>query len=116
MFTPGVSVGTTNIDARRRGGPSGLVTAMTMRKSATDPFDVNHLCPLITYSSPTRSARVESSVGSAPAPGSVIEKALRSRPSSSGCIHVRFCSSFAPRASSSAFPESGALLPKIDGA
>jgi hypothetical protein len=72
--------------------------------------------PLITYSSPTRSARVVSSVGSAPTPGSVIENALRSFPSSTGCIHLRFCSSFAPTASSSAWPESGALLPKTAGA
>ena len=114
--TPGVVTGTTNIDARRRGAASGSVTAMRMRKSATEPFDVNHLCPLITYSSPSRSARVVSRVGSAPAFGSVMENALRRRPSSSGSIHCFFCASFAPSASSSAFPESGALLPNTDGA
>ncbi len=54
-----------------------------------------------------------SSVGSAPAPGSVIEKLLRSSPRSSGCIHRSFCSGEPPMASSSALPESGALLPKI---
>ena len=57
-----------------------------------------------------------SSVGSAPAPGSVIEKQERSSPARSGSIQRFFCSSFAPTASSSALPESGALLPKMAGA
>ena len=38
-----VSTGTMNIDARRCGFSSGSVTAITTRKSAIDPFDVNHL-------------------------------------------------------------------------
>ena len=46
--TPGVFAGTTNMVARFLAGASGSVTAMTMRKSATEPFEVNHLCPLIT--------------------------------------------------------------------
>ena len=33
---------------------SGFVTHMTMRKSATDAFEVNHLWPLMTHSSPSR--------------------------------------------------------------
>ena len=43
MSTPGVSVGTTIIDEPSYGGTSGSVTAMTIRKSATDAFDENHL-------------------------------------------------------------------------
>ncbi len=89
---------------------------MTIRKSEPVAFDENHLCPLMTYSSPSRTAVVVSIVGSAPAPGSVIEKQLRSSPRSSGCIQRSFCSGLPPSASSSALPESGAWLPKIGGA
>ncbi len=46
-----------------------MVTHITMRKSATDPLEVNHLCPLITHSSPSRTAVVAIRVGSAPGPG-----------------------------------------------
>ena len=53
------------------------VLHMTIRKSLIDAFDENHLWPLMTHSSPSRIALVVSSVGSAPAPGSVIEKQLR---------------------------------------
>ena len=59
-------------------------------------------------------------VGSAPAPGSVMEKALRSVPSSRGSSHFvrgrRARTASIPIASSSALPESGALLPKTIGA
>ena len=48
MFTPGASTGTMNIEARRCGGASGSVTAMTIRKSAIEPLEVNHLWPLST--------------------------------------------------------------------
>ena len=87
-----------------------------MRMSLIDAFDENHLWPLITHSSPSRTAWVLSSVGSAPAPGSVIEKQLRMVPSSSGCIQRSRCSGVPPTASSSALPLSGALLPKMLGA
>jgi len=61
-------------------------------ESATDPLLVYHLCPLITYSSPSSTARVESNVGSEPAVlGSVMENALRSSPSSSGWSHWVRC-------------------------
>jgi hypothetical protein len=93
-----------------------LVRHITIRKSEMLAFDENHLWPLMTHSSPSRSARVVSSVGSAPAPGSVIEKQERSSPARSGSIHLRFCSSVPPTAISSALPESGAWLPKIPGA
>ena len=82
MSTPGVSAGTMIIDDPWYGWTSGLVTAITIRKSATDPLDVNHLCPLMTHSSPSRTADVVNSVGSDPAVfGSVMEKADRRSPS-----------------------------------
>ena len=106
-----------NIDDPLKGCDSGSVTAMVIRKSARDPFEVNHLWPLITHSSPSRRARVRISLGSEPATsGSVIENALRISPASSGSIHFFFCSVVPPTAISSALPESGALLPKIEGA
>ena len=81
------------IDDPWYGWTSGLVTAITMRKSATDPLDVNHLCPLMTHSSPSRTADVVNSVGSDPAvSGSVMEKAdCAASPSSSGCSHCARC-------------------------
>ena len=90
-LTPGVSPGTRIIDARRYGLSSGSVTTMTMKKSAIMPFDVNHLWPLITHSSPRSSAVLQRSVGSEPAVfGSVIENADRIFPSSNGCSHCFF--------------------------
>ena len=45
-----------------RPGPSSsldsLARHMTMKKSAASPLEVNHLCPLITHSSPSRMAVV----------------------------------------------------------
>ena len=46
---------------------------MTMRKDAVLAFDEKNFHPLMTHSSPSRSARVVNIVGSAPAWGSVIE-------------------------------------------
>ena len=74
-----------NIDARWCGRASGSVTAMTIRKSAIEALLENHLWPSMTYSSPSRTARVRSSVGSEPAFGSVIENADFRSPPSSGC-------------------------------
>jgi hypothetical protein len=74
-----------NIEARWWRGAAGSVTAMTMRKSATEPFEENHLWPSMTQASPSSVAVVSSSVGSEPAVcGSVMEKAERSSPASSG--------------------------------
>ena len=67
---------------------------IAIRKSASFPFEVNHLCPLITHSSPSRTAVVRSERGSEPAEsGSVIEKPDCIRPSVSGTSHFCFCSS-----------------------
>src|SRR5229473_2800312 len=86
---------------------------MTIRKSAIDALDENHLWPLITHSSPSRTARVCSSVGSEPAvSGSVIEKADFRSPASSGWSQRSFCSGVPARARISELPESGAWLPK----
>ncbi len=84
MFTPGVSVGTKNIDMPLYGLTSGLVTAMTMRNDAVFAFDEKYFQPLITHSLPSLTARVLNCVGSAPACGSVIEYDENSSPSSSG--------------------------------
>ena len=66
MSTPGVSTGTMNIEARCEGRASGSVTAITIRKSAIEPLEVNHLRPSITQPSPSARARVRSWVGSEP--------------------------------------------------
>src|SRR5262247_1783504 len=84
IFTPGVSLGTRNIDMPRYGLTSGFVTAMTIRNDAVFAFDEKYFQPESTHSSPSRAARVLNSVGSAPACGSVIEYDENSSPSSSG--------------------------------
>ena len=68
MFTPGVRVGTMIIEYRRYGSTSGFVRHITMRKSEMLALDENHLWPLMTHSSPSRSARVgeERGVGARP--------------------------------------------------
>src|SRR5437764_1408410 len=58
FFNPGASAGTMIIDARSYGSASGSVTTIAMRKSAIMPFDVNHLWPLMTHSSPSNTAVV----------------------------------------------------------
>src|SRR5215207_7645676 len=90
---------------------------MTMRKSATEPLVENHLWPSITHSSPSRTARVRSSVGSDPATsGSVIENADRRSPASSGASQRSFCSSVPAMARTSLLPESVGWLPNALGA
>src|SRR3954471_20745959 len=85
MFTPGVSVGTRNIDIPWYALTSGLVTTMTMRNDAVLAFDEKYFQPLMTHSSPSLTAAVLKSVGSAPACGSVIEYDEKHSPFSSGC-------------------------------
>ena len=90
---------------------------MTMRKSAIEALEENHLWPLMTQPSPSRTARVRSWVGSEPAvSGSVIEKADFRSPASSGCSQRSFCSSVPASARISELPESGAWLPNALGA
>src|SRR5688572_11925822 len=92
MFTPGVSVGTRNIDMPWYALTSGSVTAMTMRKDEVLALEEKYFQPVITHSSPSLTARVVNIVGSAPAWGSVIEYVENISPSSSGCRYRAFCS------------------------
>jgi hypothetical protein len=71
--TPGVSVGSRNIDMPAYGLTSGLVTTITMRNAAVLALEEKYFQPSITQSSPSRTARVVNCVGSAPPCGSVIE-------------------------------------------
>jgi hypothetical protein len=73
MLTPGVAVGTRNMDIPWYALTSGSVTTITIRNSAVLALDEKNFEPLITHSSPSRTARVVNMVGSAPACGSVIE-------------------------------------------
>ena len=66
-------------------GTSGSVRAMRMANCARRAFEMNHLWPLMTHSSPSFSAWVRMSVGSEPATsGSVIAKHDMTVPSHSG--------------------------------
>ena len=81
------------------------------------PLEVNHLCPLITHSSPSSTAVVDISTGSEPAwSGSVMENPDRSRPARRGWSHRSFCAGLPKLASTSELPESGAWLPNTVGA
>ena len=64
---------------------------MTMKKSAKRAFDENHFSPLMTHSSPSRTALVVKISGSAPPCGSVIEKHDTISPFSSGLSQRSFC-------------------------
>ena len=110
---PGESAGTMIWVARRCGSASGSVTAMRIAKAAPSAPLENHLCPSITHSSPSRTARVRSVVGSEPGTsGSVIEKNERTSPATSGSSQRRFCSSVPNRCRISPLPASGAWQPK----
>ena len=99
--------------ARRWGGASGSVTAMTIPNAAPWAPEENHFVPSITHSSPSRTARVRSSVGSEPATsGSVIEKKDRTSPATSGRRNRSCCSSVPNSHRISPFPASGAWQPK----
>ena len=71
------------------------VTAKTMQKSAMSPPVMNVFSPLITQSSPSRTAVVRRLRASDPAPGSVIAKQLIFSPSIVGLRYAAFCSSLA---------------------
>ena len=93
---------------------SGFVMAMTMVKSAPSAAVVNHLCPLITYSSPSKTAMVDIWMGLLPAcSGSVIEKQERISPRCNGFKKVSFKNGEANWCINSMFPISGALQLKI---
>ena len=86
---------------------------MTIPKAAPSAPDENHLWPSITHSSPSRTARVRSVVGSEPGTsGSVIEKNERTSPATSGRSQRSFCSSVPNCQRISPLPASGAWQPK----
>ena len=73
MSTPGVSVGTRNMDIPWYTSVSGSVMAITMRKLAVRALEEKNFHPSMTHSSPSRTARVSKRAGSEPPCGSVIE-------------------------------------------
>ena len=88
-----------------------------MAKAAPSAALVYHLWPLITHSSPSRTARVRRLTGSAPdTSGSVMEKQERISPATSGLSQRSFCSGVPNRCKISALPVSGAWQPKMRGA
>mmetsp|Transcript_89875 Transcript_89875/g.257465 ORF Transcript_89875/g.257465 Transcript_89875/m.257465 type:complete len:280 (-) Transcript_89875:16-855(-) len=111
MFTPGASRGTRIIDCCWCRGPEKLVlpsSTKTLHSGRMAP-EIHHLWPLTTYSSPSRSMRVEMFVASLLAtPGSVMAKAERISPLSRGSSHCFFCSGVPNRSITSMLPVSGA--------
>ncbi len=83
ISTPGVVRGTTNMP----------FVHITKRMSATRPALVNHFSPLMTHSSPSRTAWVLNRFGSEPPWGSVIEYADHISWLSIGSSQRFFCSS-----------------------
>ena len=83
ISTPGVVRGTTNMP----------LVVITKSRSATRPALVNHFSPLITHSSPSRTAVVRKRFGSDPPCGSVIEYADHISWLSIGSSQRSFCSS-----------------------
>ena len=97
------------MEARKWGGASGSVTAITTANAAPSAPEVNHLCPSITHCPRSRTARVSIQVGLEPGrSGSVIEKQLRISPARSGRSQRSFCASVPASSRSSMFPMSGA--------
>eukprot|EP01139_Manchomonas_bermudensis_P008366 Amastigsp_a187915_2.p3 type:complete len:150 gc:universal Amastigsp_a187915_2:371-820(+) len=95
-LTPGALMGTRIIDCCRWSSPVVAVLPITMSTAhlGSPAPEVHHLRPLITYSSPSRSMRVQMFDASDDATaGSVIANPERMRPSSSGSSHCRFWSS-----------------------
>jgi hypothetical protein len=68
------------------------VTANTMQKSATSPKVMKVFSPLMTHSSPSRTADVRMLRASEPAPGSVIAKQLILSPLMVGSRYRSRCS------------------------
>ncbi len=96
----------------RRPGSGGLVRAKTRMKSASSAKVHHILEPVMTHSSPSRSARVETAAASEPASGSERAKAPRYSPRAMGGRYWRFCSSRAWR-NPSPFPRAMMLATLI---
>src|SRR5581483_109374 len=73
--------------------PLASVFAKTTVQAAYPAFVMNVFEPLMTYSSPSRTAVVFIDATSEPAPGSESPNEQRIGSSTSGVSHVRFCSS-----------------------
>jgi hypothetical protein len=119
MVTPGVEVGTMicTMGPDPSADPGSLARHMTMKKSAASPLEVNHLWPLITHSSPSRTALVRMERGPEPAfSGSVMENPDCMVPSTKGMSHCSFCASVPYLARMVWLPELGATTPKSEAA
>ena len=116
---PGVSRSTRIIDCWLWRSAVVSVLPITMRILAFGfmaPL-IHHLRPLRTYSSPSRSIRVEMLVASEEATaGSVMAKAERISAFSSGSSHCFFCTSVPNMCSTSMLPVSGAAQLSAAGA
>ena len=71
----------------------GSVLTTTPTRPACRPFEMNVFEPLMTYSSPSRTARVRIACRSEPALGSVIAIAPTSSPVAMRDNQSRFCAS-----------------------
>ncbi len=103
---------------RCRSAPGSVlpITTSSSQCGLSAPLD-HHLRPVTTYSSPSRSIRVEMFPASEDATsGSVMQKAERTVPSSSGSSHSLRCASVPNISSTSMFPVSGAEQFSASGA
>src|SRR5438105_3810944 len=111
-----------NMLARRCAGASGSVIANTMANAAPLALVMNHLWPLITQLSPSRTAVLLIVVGSEPeTSGSVMAIHDRTSSATSGSKYLRFCAAVAAIHRISVLPVSGAedtsgcIGPRLDG-
>ena len=119
IVTPGASIGTSTMLWRACFGASGRLRPMnTSTLQSGWPMPVlHHLRPLSTTSSPSSIAVACMLVASLLAtPGSVMQKAERMLPSSSGLSQRSCCCGLPYFTSTSMLPVSGALQLKISGA
>ena len=99
MFTsgrtsiPGLSISITNVEIPRCFGASGSVRAASQPMFEKWPPLVQILLPLITHSSPSRTARVCNDARSDPAPGSEYSVHHWSMPPTMFGRYFAFCSS-----------------------
>ena len=93
MVTPGASVGTTNTEMFFAPSSRSPVRANTISRSAQIALVMKRFCPLMTYSSPSRTARVRRPLGSEPASGSVSANEATRSPLASPGRYCCFCRS-----------------------